>query len=236
MYYYKESTGNERILTRCRQKVKMRSRYTVICVKPCCVILFLPHSYNGKTCQCNWRAEFWRQFAGKLFSDNGRLSCPVRLMSVLYDFKYASNMGNKAVLMDGLKIFTDSILLRGFILMNIRPISRRYHADAKNLPATAISHWICNRTWKSERQMDHNQLYGSLKDERNVIFTAAMFNIRKQMQVFAMFLCRIFKLALIQSAYQLNQYYYTNRFAQRRTRERKNLWKKVLSFSHLFLT
>ncbi len=71
--------------------------------------------------------------------------------------------------------------------------------------------------------MDRNQSRGSLGNERNVIFTAAGFNIRKQMQVFAMFLCRIFKLALIQLAYQLNQYYYTNRFAQRRTRERKNL-------------
>ena len=85
---------------------------------------------------------------------------------------------------------------------------------------------------KSEHRMDRNQLRGSLGDELNVIFAAAGFNIRKLMRAFALFLCRFFKLALIQLGDQLNQGR-SNRFGKGRAREGKNLSSKVFSFSHL---
>lgn len=84
---------------------------------------------------------------------------------------------------------------------------------------------------KSEHRMDRNQLRSSLGDELNVIFAAAGFNIRKLIRAFALFLCRFFKLALIQLVYQLNECC-SNRFGKGRSREGKNLSSKGFSFSH----
>ena len=77
----------------------------------------------------------WQSFedglSASFCADNGRPSCPVRLMVALHYLKYASGMSDEAVL----KILTGSILPEGFILsMNIRPISRQCRDGAKNLP------------------------------------------------------------------------------------------------------
>ena len=68
-----------------------------------------------------------------------------------------------------------------------------------------------NRTQSTARQFGN---------ELNVIFAAAKFNIRKLMRAFVLFLCRIFKLVLIEMVYKLNQYY-PNRFGKRRAREKE---------------
>ena len=83
----------------------------------------------------------WQSFEDNLSTsfcaDNGRHFCPVRLMVVLHDLKYASSMNDEVVLEQLLEnfywqYFTGRICLN----MNIRVILRQCHADAKNLLGT----------------------------------------------------------------------------------------------------
>ena len=74
----------------------------------------------------------WKSFedglSASFCADNGRPSCPVRLMVALHYLKYASGMSDEAVL-------DEWLLPEEFILnMNIRPISRQCRVGAKNLP------------------------------------------------------------------------------------------------------
>lgn len=89
----------------------------------------------------------WKSFEDGLqeyfCADNGRPSCPVRLMVALHYLKYASGMSAEAVT-SGLKILTGNTLPAGFILsMNIRRINRQCHAGARDCQKAEPS-----RCWK----------------------------------------------------------------------------------------